>query len=78
MRLEGSDGALRGAAAMGIGGNQFKLGYPLLSYHPFVVGSGFIVDELEIHVVNFVFKTTHNIFVGHNAVLVLERPEGVH
>jgi hypothetical protein len=49
VRLEGTDGALSSIATVDVGRDQLELGTPFFGDEALILGAGFVVQDLQIH-----------------------------
>ena len=75
MRFEGADDALSSIATVDVGGDQLELGTPFFCDDTLILSAGFIVQDLQVHLMAQSLQTSHDCVVGFEAVAVFVRRE---
>ena len=76
MRFEGLDGMLRGIATMDVRRYELVFTVPFLGDHMSILGTGLVVEDLELDKVPVRFEVVHDGVVRLDALLLLARIYG--
>ena len=73
MLFEGADGTFRNTVAVDIQRDELEGAVPVFNDGAAVIGTGFVVKDLEVHVVSFGLEAIHDGIVGCKTMAIVVR-----
>ena len=74
--FEGADGSFSDVVVVDIRRDELEVAVPVFNDGVAVIGTSFVIEDLEVNAVSFVLEASHDGVVGRNTVVIVAILEG--